>query len=80
MRSRMKPEQLAKVRAAAQNTNTLNTLATQAVGGGNATRVQQQKAQRDLTKAVGAKKAAKLQEQAIQRAGASRKGLGRLFG
>lgn len=80
MRSRMKPEQLAALRAAAENTNTLNALATKAVGGGNTTRAQQQKAQQDLKNAVGSKKAAKLQEQALQRAGAPAKGLRRLFG
>ena len=80
MPSRMTPEQLATLRAVAANTAVLNTLATQAVGGGNTTRVQQQQAKQALTKAVGAKKAARLQEEALQRAGAPAKGLRRLFG
>lgn len=79
MRSRMTPEQLAKVKGGSERANALHDLATMANGHG-VTAADRRKAQAALEAQVGGRKAKNLKEAALQRAGAKPKGLGRLFG
>lgn len=79
MRSRMTPEQLAAAKAKTDNANGLNAMATRANGHG-VSRADKQKADAALIAAVGKRKAKQFKETALQRAGAPRRGLGRLFG
>nr|WSG12974.1 hypothetical protein OIE66_30725 [Nonomuraea sp. NBC_01738] len=75
----MKPEQLAKLKAAADNTNTFNAMAETANGHG-ASREQARQADAALVAAVGPRKAKQLREDALVRHGAKPKGLSRFFG
>ncbi|MEU0516666.1 hypothetical protein [Streptosporangium sp. NPDC006007] len=79
MASKMTPAQIAAMKAKAETANTLNTLATAAIGGG-VTRAAKERADAELVRAVGKRKAASLKEDALQRAGARPKGLRRFFG
>jgi hypothetical protein len=79
MPSKMTPKKLAEARAAADTANTLNVLATKANGLG-VSRADRDKAAAALERAVGSRKAERLKETALQRAGARRRGLGRLLG
>ena len=79
MRSRMTPEQLAKVKGKAASGNELHQLASTANGFG-VTRAAKEKADADLVKQVGKRKAERLKEDAAQRAGAAPKGLRKWLG
>ncbi|MEU8271224.1 hypothetical protein AB0B89_29205 [Sphaerisporangium sp. NPDC049002] len=77
--SRMKSDELAKVKNNSGKANAAAKLAIAANGHG-VTAAERRKAQAALVDAVGKRQAAKLQEAAIRQAGGKAKGLGRLFG
>ncbi|MFC3979689.1 hypothetical protein [Streptosporangium jomthongense] len=79
MRSRMTPEQLAKVKNASTRANRLTKLAEAAEGLG-VTKVQREQAAKELEREVGRSLAKTYRESALRRAGAPAKGLSRFFG
>lgn len=79
MRSRMTPEQLAKVKDASARANRLTKLAEAAEGLG-VTAAERRKAAAELEQEVGRRGAAAYRESALQRAGAAPKGIRRWIG